>query len=168
MQTVPLTAYRTKIRPRCCSCPPTKGWMRFLVGHYSGSSPSGNNQIGGALKTGWCQTKTALLPAPFWCTYAWNRPTSTGAGGSDPLWLCWRGKPWFAIRWQGYAASKWSQLERRLNFRPAAITYRDIAPSALPIASRLALTAAEKIPPVGGPTGLRGQGARSCCGDQVN
>jgi hypothetical protein len=25
--------------------------------------------------------------------YAWNRPTSTGAGGSDPLWLCWRGKP---------------------------------------------------------------------------
>jgi hypothetical protein len=37
--------------------------------------------------------RTALLPAPFWCTYAWNRPTSTGAGGSDPLWLCWRGKP---------------------------------------------------------------------------
>ena len=24
---------------------------------------------------------------------AWNRPTSTGADGSDPLWLCWRGKP---------------------------------------------------------------------------
>jgi len=23
---------------------------------------------------------------------AWNRPTSTGAGGSDTLWLCWRGK----------------------------------------------------------------------------
>ena len=43
------------------------------------------------------QTKTALLPAPFWCTYAWNRPTSTGAGGSDPLWLCWRGKPWSTI-----------------------------------------------------------------------
>lgn len=37
--------------------------------------------------------KTALLPAPFWCTNAWNRPTSTGARGSDPLWLCWRGKP---------------------------------------------------------------------------
>ncbi len=37
--------------------------------------------------------KTALLPAPFWCTYAWNRPTSTRAGGSDPFWLCWRGKP---------------------------------------------------------------------------
>jgi hypothetical protein len=37
--------------------------------------------------------KTALLPAPFWCTYAWNRPTSTGAGGSDPLWLGWRGTP---------------------------------------------------------------------------
>src|SRR3979409_178887 len=45
---------------------------------------------------------------------AWNRPTSTGAGGSDPLWLCWRGKPWLAIRWRGYAASKWSQLERQL------------------------------------------------------
>ena len=58
--------------------------------------------------------KTALLPAPFWCTYAWNRPTSTGTGGSDPLWLCWRGKPWLAIRWRGYAALKWSQLERQL------------------------------------------------------
>src|SRR5260370_39070078 len=58
--------------------------------------------------------ETALLPAPFWCTYAWNRPTSTGAGGSDPLWLCWRGKPWLAIHWRGYAASKWSQLERQL------------------------------------------------------
>ncbi len=46
-----------------------------------------------ALVPGSCQTETALLPAPFWCTYAWNRPTSTGAGGSDPLWLCWRGKP---------------------------------------------------------------------------
>jgi hypothetical protein len=46
--------------------------------------------------------------------YAWNRPTSTGAGGSDPLWLCWRGKPWLAIRLRGYAASKWSQLERQL------------------------------------------------------
>jgi hypothetical protein len=39
------------------------------------------------------ESETALLPAPFWCTYAWNRPTSTGAGGSDALWLCWRGKP---------------------------------------------------------------------------
>jgi hypothetical protein len=29
-----------------------------------------------------------------------------------------------------------------MNFRPAAITHRDIAASALPIASRLALTAA--------------------------
>src|SRR3981189_1466810 len=73
---------------------------------------------------------------------AWNRPPSTGAGGSDPLWLCWRGKPWLAIRWRGYAASKWSQLETTINFRPAAITDRDIAASALLIASRLALTAA--------------------------
>ena len=24
---------------------------------------------------------------------AWNRPTSTGTGGSDPRWLCWRGRP---------------------------------------------------------------------------
>jgi hypothetical protein len=39
------------------------------------------------------------------------------------------------------AASKWSQLERQ-NFRPAAITNRDIATSALLIASMLALTAA--------------------------
>jgi hypothetical protein len=29
----------------------------------------------------------------FWCTNAWNRPTSTGTGGSDPRWLCWRGRP---------------------------------------------------------------------------
>src|SRR6266403_3473569 len=65
-----------------------------------------------------CPIETALLPAPFWCTYAWNRPTSTGAGGSDPLWLCWRGKPWLAIRWRGYAASKWSQLERQLILGP--------------------------------------------------
>jgi hypothetical protein len=57
-------------------------------------------------------TKTALLPAPFWYPRV-DRPTSTGAGGSDPLWLCWRGKPWLAIRWRGYAASKWSQLERQ-------------------------------------------------------
>jgi hypothetical protein len=62
----------------------------------------------------WRETETALLPAPFWCTYAWNRPTSTGAGGRDPLWLGWRGKPWLTIRWRGYVASKWSQLERQL------------------------------------------------------
>jgi hypothetical protein len=24
------------------------------------------------------------------------------------------GSPWLAIRWRGYAASKWSQLERQL------------------------------------------------------
>src|SRR6202043_1281090 len=60
------------------------------------------------------QTETALLPAPFWCTYAWNRPTSTGTGGREPLSPCWPGKPWLAIRWRGYAAFKWSQLERQL------------------------------------------------------
>jgi hypothetical protein len=57
---------------------------------------------------------TALLPAPFSCTYAWNRPTSTGG---------WRERPALALlAWealvrdpvQGYAASKWSQLERQL------------------------------------------------------
>jgi hypothetical protein len=83
--------------------------------------------------------ETALLPAPFWCTYAWNRPTSTGADGSDPLWHCWRGKPWLAIRWRGYVASKWSQLGTTINLKSAAITHRDIA---LLIASRLELTEA--------------------------
>jgi hypothetical protein len=78
------------------------------------------------------------LPAPFWCTYAWNRPTSTGAGGSDPLWLGWRGKPWLAIRLRGYAAFKWSQLI----LGRLAIINRDIAASALLIASTLALMAA--------------------------
>src|SRR5882757_4439752 len=69
-------------------------------------------------------------PRRFWCTYAWNRPASTGAGGSDPLWLGWRGKPWLADRWGGYAASRWSQFERHLISGPAAITNRDIAASA--------------------------------------
>ena len=83
-----------------------------------------------ALLPGSCQTETALLPAPFWCTYAWNRPTSTGAGGSDPLWLCWRGKPWLAIRWRGYAASKWSQLERQLILGQRLLPIATIAASA--------------------------------------
>jgi hypothetical protein len=47
-------------------------------------------------------------------------------GGSDPLWLCWRGKPWLAIRWGGYAAFKWSQSERQLILGRRAITNRDI------------------------------------------
>jgi hypothetical protein len=41
-------------------------------------------------------------------------PLRLAAGGSDPRWHCWRGKPWLAIRQQNYAASKWSQLERQL------------------------------------------------------
>jgi hypothetical protein len=100
-------------------------------------SPSGNSHEA-RCRPGCCQTKTALLPAPFCRTYAWNRPT-------DPLWLCWRGKPWLAIRWRRYAASKPSQLESigmTINFRPAAITHRDIAASALLIACRLAAMAA--------------------------
>src|SRR5882724_2066982 len=84
--------------------------------------------------------KTALLPAPFWCTYAWNRPTSTGADGSDPLWLCWRGKPWLAIR--RLRRIQVQSTGTTINFRPAAITHCDIAASTLLIASRLALTAA--------------------------
>jgi hypothetical protein len=52
--------------------------------------------------------------------YTWNRPTSTGARGSGPLWLCWRGEPCFAIQRQGYAASKWSQLERQLTLGGSA------------------------------------------------
>ena len=43
-----------------------------------------------------------------------DRPTSTGAGGSDPRWLCGRGKPGLAIRKRGCAASKKSQLEQQL------------------------------------------------------
>ena len=38
-------------------------------------------------------TRTALLPAPFQVHHTWNRPTSTGADGGDPLGLCWRGRP---------------------------------------------------------------------------
>src|ERR1700682_6179823 len=88
--------------------------MRSNGGRYSGN-PSGNNHTGRALNAGIVPNrKRRCYQRRFWCTYAWNRPTSTGAGGSDPRWLCWRGKPWLAIRWRGYAASKWSQLERQL------------------------------------------------------
>src|SRR6266481_658908 len=55
------------------------------------------------------------------------------------------GKPWLAMRCRRYAASKPSQLESigmTINFRPAAITHRDIAASALLIACRLAAMAA--------------------------
>jgi hypothetical protein len=34
------------------------------------------------------------------------------------------GSPWLAIRWRGYAASKWSQLERQLIL--GTVTHRDI------------------------------------------
>ena len=61
---------------------------------------------------------------------AWNRPTSTGTGGSDPLWLCWRGKPardplMRLRRIQGESIGKdnW----------PMTITNRDIAASACPL-----------------------------------
>jgi hypothetical protein len=49
------------------------------------------------------QTETALLPAPLLVHQRVDRPTLTGTGGSDPLWLCWRGKPWLAIRRKRYA-----------------------------------------------------------------
>src|ERR1700704_1840157 len=35
------------------------------------------------------------------------------------------GSPWLAIRWRGYAASKWSQLERQLIL--GTVTHRDIS-----------------------------------------
>ena len=89
---------------------------------------------------GWRQSGTALLPAPFWCTYAWNRPTSTGAGGSDPLWLCWRGKPLARDPLARLRRIQVVSIGTTINFRPAAITHRDIAASALLIVSRLALT----------------------------
>jgi hypothetical protein len=82
-------------------------WMRSNGARYSGT----HEPYGRAESRDRGKERTALLPAPFWCTYAWNRPTSTRTGGSDPLWLCWRGKPWLAIRWRGYAAFKRSQLE---------------------------------------------------------
>jgi hypothetical protein len=37
------------------------------------------------------QQKRRCYQRRFGAPNAWNRPTSTGAGGSDPLWLCWRG-----------------------------------------------------------------------------
>ena len=91
---------------------------------------------------GWRQSGTALLPAPFWCTYAWNRPTSTGG---------WRERPALALlAWEALARDPPARLRRiqvqstgtTINFRPAAITHCDIAASTLLIASGLALTAA--------------------------
>jgi hypothetical protein len=73
------------------------------------------------------QTETALLPAPFWCTYAWNRPTSTGG---------WRERPALALlAWEALARDPPARLRRiqvesigtTINFRPATITNRDIA-----------------------------------------
>jgi hypothetical protein len=57
----------------------------------------------------------------------WNRPTSTGADASDPLWL-W--EAYLAIRWRGYAASKWSQLEGQLILGQRPLPIATIAASA--------------------------------------
>ena len=52
----------------------------------------------------------------------------------------WRERPALALlAWEALARDP---LARLMNFKPAAITHRDIAASALLIASRLALTAA--------------------------
>jgi len=50
--------------------------------------------------------------------YAWIDPTLTGADGSDPLGLCWRGKP-VPIHRTGYAAPTRSQF----NLRPALLPF---------------------------------------------
>jgi hypothetical protein len=105
--------------------------------------------------SGWCQTKTALLPAPFWCTYA----------GTGPLRLALAGATRSGSAGVGSLGSRSADkatphpsgsIGTTIDFRAAAIAHRDIAASALLIASRLALTAAENIPPASGPTGLRG------------
>jgi hypothetical protein len=67
----------------------------------------------------------------------------------------WRERPALALLvWEALVRGPLARLRRiqvestgtTINFRPAAITHRDIAASALLIASRLALTAAEKNP----------------------
>jgi len=66
--------------------------------------------------------KRRCLPAPFWCTYAWNRPTSTGAGGSEPA----SGSAGVGSLARDPLARlrrvKWSQFGTTINFRPAVIT----------------------------------------------
>ena len=66
----------------------------------------------------------------------------------------WRERPALALlAWEALARDPWVRLRRiqvestgtTINFRPAAITHRDIAASALLIASRLALTAAVTV-----------------------
>jgi hypothetical protein len=87
-----------------------KFWrQRVVIRHrpQRSSRPCGRRPPAKAQKRRRYQRRSGAL-------YRWNRPTSTGARGSDPLWLCWRGKPCLAIRWRGYAASKRSQLERQL------------------------------------------------------
>jgi hypothetical protein len=70
----------------------------------------------------------------------------------EPAHFDWRGRerPALALlAWEALARDPLGRLRRTqvesigtiINFRPAAITHRDIAASALPIASRLALTA---------------------------
>jgi hypothetical protein len=125
---------------------PTKPWMRFPVGRYSGSSPSGNNHIGGALKAGMVPNKNGAVTSAV-LVHLRVEPAHFD-------WR-WRERPALALlAWEALARDPLARLRRiqveaigtTINFRPAAITHRDIAASALLIASRLALTAAEKNP----------------------
>jgi hypothetical protein len=57
---------------------------------------------------------------------AWNRPTSTGTGGSDPLWLCWRGKPC------SRSADKATPHPRGVNWKRQLILGHWLSPIATP------------------------------------
>jgi hypothetical protein len=85
-----------------------------------------------------CPTETALLPAPFWCTSRGTGPlrlaltgaTRSGSAGVGSL----SRDPLVRLR-----CIQVESIGTTINFRPAAITNRDIAASALLIASGLAL-----------------------------
>jgi hypothetical protein len=79
-------------------------------------------------------------------------------------WRWWERPALALLAWEAMARDPLTRLRRiqgesigtKINFRPAAITHRDIAASALLIASRLALTARKKSRRLVDPQGYEG------------
>jgi len=101
-----------------------KPWMRFPVGRPSGSSPSGNNQIGGALKAGMVPSKNGAVTSAV-LVHLRVEPAHFD-------WR-WRERPALALlAWEALARDPLARLRRiqvesigtTINFRPAAITHR--------------------------------------------
>ena len=73
-------------------------WMRS----NGGRTLAALSQMGARVS---CQTENGAVTSAVLAHLRVESADFTGAGGSDPLWLGWRGKPWLAIHCRGYAAS---------------------------------------------------------------